>query len=453
MSARSFIGVLITAWLASTQGAGALPDYTTGEGFTLTIPYDPLSFSTASCGFPAATTRMLAGRTLASRMLAASGRTVWVQAQAGSSSWDKVATTDPAEQAMDPSFIVTTPNGEKIALGMGLEQPLYVFPTSLLSVDEPPDLTTVAGVRAYAHSYYDAAFRDGRYLFFNAGAGPQGDEAYTSAIYVVDTEIDGPSAISLAIANIPGASAGIVFDEAGDLITGNGYDDDEQETGELRIFTAADIAGSIESGVPLLYRESGLVVAKNVLSAASLGIDAEGNLFVGGGDVVGRETGQLGFAAVIDHGVLKRVLDGGSPVDPASDEDIMRLAPDPCMNDDTTSVTYVQGIDLVLVSANMATEPPECAPIDWSYGDRGPLVAYFPSNAPDEDGDEIPDGVDDETSQPVVGRAELERFMATYGSTEPDDNFQAAFDSDHDRSIGWSDYDAFLERWGKPRSR
>jgi hypothetical protein len=124
--------------------------------------------------------------------------------------------------------------------------------------------------------------------------------------------------------------------------------------------------------------------------------------------------------------------------------------PDPCHNDDATGVTYVPGVDMVLVTANLATQPPDCAAVDWSGGGAPVAYAYFPPDAPDEDGDGVPNGVDpDYLPRDVVGRAELDRLMAAFGATSSDSNFDADLDSDGDHTIQWSDYDALLTRWGK----
>jgi hypothetical protein len=440
-----FRSLLMVALWASTSAARAAPAYEPVADYTFSLPYSPTSFSSSASAFPITTQRVLEGYPLASRLLAATGNDVFLQTAFGTPDWLPVAHTDPEEGSMDPCFLRITPNGERIALGTGLEQPLYVFPAALLSLETPPILRATPGVRSYQLSYYDAAWRDDRYLFLNAGT------STGSAIFVVDTESEGPDAIRIAIDAIPGASGGVAFDRQGNLITGNGYDygPDGSHTGELRIFSAADIA-SVLTGTPLAYTTDGIVLADNVLSAAFLKVDADNNLLVGGGDAFG-STGNKGYAAVIDHLVLSRVLSGGSPLNPAMPGELQVVAPDPCKNDDATNVLYIDGINLLLVSANMSTQPPECADLDWSGSGPPPFHAYFPPDPPDEDADGIPDGVDADFSQRIVtGRGELAHFMSAFGSSRGDTHYDAQLDSDGDGTIGWADYEALLARWGKP---
>lgn len=422
--------------------------YGDGDGYTLTPPYDSGSFTTIIAAFPAGTTRIIDGYPAASRLLAATGHTLYLLQSFGSSDWLPAAILAESDPSMDPAFVAVAPNGEKIALGSGLGKPLYVFPTTLLSVDSPAVLTTSSEAHRYdGLNYYSAAFRDGRYLFVNAG----GDVLGQSLIYAIDTEASATTVLPILDA-IPGASGGVAFDAAGDLVTGLGWDPDDMRTGELKIFDATSIDALLADGgaTPLDYDAAGHVLAEGMLSADPLGFDGQGNLYVGGGDVFG-SSGHYGYVNLIDAAVVSRVLAGGAPADADDPSEVGTIAPDPCRNDDRTTVAYVPGVDMLLVSANLASLPPNCEGVDWSAGPTGALQVYFPPGAPDSDGDGIPDGVDpDYEARRYYGPDELSRLVNALDATAADPSFDAAVDYDADGAIGDGDFAFLRAHWGAP---
>lgn len=430
------------------QRARAL-DYETGDGWSLELPYDSLSFGTSVGSFPESTRGSISGYDLVGRMIAATGRTVYMQASSGEVTWLPVATLDSDADPMDPCFVVVSRDGRKIALGVGYGKPLYVFPSALLSADVPLNLSRHKAVKRWDLSYYDGVFRDARFLFLNRGA-----DNNQSEILSIDTERSGPSAVSVAVSNIPGASAGLAFDAHGNLVTGIGWDPEFTQTGQLKIFDARQLDTALGEQPAQHYEEAGVVVAENVLSAASLAFDDAGNLLVGGGDVFGN-TGNTGYAAIIDASVLERVRAGGAPLDPTSPAEFTQIAPDPCINDDATKVVYVPATQALMVSYNALTQPPDCAEVDWSGtpGSTNTLQVYFPKDAPDEDGDGIPDAIDPDfgKADPIVGRADYLRLVSAFGSSSEDLHFDASADYDRNGLVDELDYTLFLEHWGTPR--
>jgi hypothetical protein len=431
-----------------TARADTPADFGTASGYTITPPSDPDSYTTLLAAFPSTSTQLVDGYPLASRLLAATGRTVYLLKTFGSSDWLTVATLAASDPAMDPGFLALTPDGTKIALGVGLNKPLYVFPTSALSVSSPIVLTTSAQARLYSGlNYYSAAFRDDRYLFVNAGGAELGE----SYVYVIDTESTADAAsdaVTTIIAAIPGASAGIAFDAQGDLVTGIGWDQADATTGDIDIFDAASIDAALSSGTSLDYDTDGRLLATNILSADSLGFDSSGNLDVGGGDVFG-SSGRYGYAQVVSSTVVTRVLAGGAPADAANPDEVTTIAPDPCKNDDWTGATFVPGVDMLLVSANVATLPPDCATVDYTSG-ASPVTVYFPPDAP-RDANGIPEGVDpDFEPQLFFGPDQLSRLVNALDATASDPNFDASVDYDGDGTIGNGDFAYLRAHWGMP---
>ena len=436
--------------------------YTTQPLFSLTLPSSELSFATSADVFGGDVTASVDGFPLRGRFLAATGRTVYLQKNFGADLWLPVATLGP-DDTMDPCFIEISPNGKRIALGSGLGKPLFVFDTALLSVRTPPNLRTAPGVKVWEENMYDAAWRGDRYLFINAGA------LAGSEIYAIDS--DGTTGTPIPILpDIPGASGGLAFDAAGNLVTGIGFAFAEAATGQLKIWPAAALDAAL-AGTPLAYVTTGKVLIEGALSAASLGFDSSGNLYVGGGDAFG-SSGHYGYAGLVSAAAVQRVLSGGAIADPGSAADFIKVQPDPCHNDDATNVWYAPSLGMLVVTANLASKPPDCAAFDISHsGPDG--QQFFSPTAPDADGDGIPDGADnayltpnpkqedadgdgwgdaadcDADNDGAVDRSELLALMAAFGSATGDANFAGGYDFNHDAHIDFADFTAFKGRWGR----
>lgn len=443
--------------VTSVSAFAAGDDYTTKPSYNLTLPGSDLSYGTAADSFAADVTTSVSGYPLRGRFLAATGKDLFLQKNFGADVWLKVASVP---ENMDPGFIRIAPGGAKIALGAGLYKPLYLFNSNALSVASPPDLSSLSGVKIFEEIYFDAAWRGDRYLFINAGADNGGSE-----IYAVDSEGSTGRPIPI-LPDIPGASGGVAFDAAGDLVTGIGYGD---HTGQLKIWSSASISAALQ-GTTLSYATTGNVLAEGALSAASLGFDAHGNLYVGGGDAFG-ESGHYGYAAVVTAAVVQRVLGGGALADPASSSDYFKVQPDPCHNDDATSVWYSSALGMLVVTADLASPESDCAPFDITQS--GPASQqYFSKDAPDSDGDGIPDGADNAYLTPnpdqkdadgdgwgdaddcdadddgIVDRGDLSALMQAFASGRADANFAAGYDYNRDGQVDFADFAALKRRWG-----
>jgi len=454
--------VALTLLALVTPVRAADGGYATQASYSLTLPASDLSYTTSADVFPGTVTTRIDGFALRGRFLAATGRTIYLQKNFGADLWLPVATLGP-DDTMDPCFIKISPDGTKIGLGVGSYKPLFVFETSLLSVNAPPNLRAAAGVKIWDENMYDGAWRGNRYLFINAGADAG------SQIYAIDTNGTTGTPIEI-LPDIPGASGGLAFDAAGNLVTGIGYGYGAAATGQLKIWTASSVDAAL-TGTGLAYTTTGKILIEGALSAASLGFDASGNLYVGGGDAFG-SSGHYGYAGLVSSAAIQQVLTGGAVANPVSPADWAKIQPDPCHNDDATNVWYAPSLGMLVVTANLSSLPPTCAQFDVTRS--GPAgQQFFSPDAPDTDGDGVPDGADnayltpnpdqkdsdgdgwgdagdcDANDDGVINRADLSALMAAFGSATGEANFAGGYDLNHDGKIDFADFSAFKQRWGK----
>ena len=136
------------------------------------------------------------------------------------------------------------------------------------------------------------------------------------------------------VTGIGGASAGVTFDAEGNLYTGNGLDTDTGQqspsvTGTIKYFNASEVANAINSNSPLDFEQHGIRVCE-LLSAAYLGFDCQGDLHIAGADPSGSD---FGFAALVRGSALQAAINGGPVIDDQSPASIVhRFDPDNAAN-------------------------------------------------------------------------------------------------------------------------
>ncbi len=451
------MGLAAVTLTISLAAAAADPGYSTKPVYTLKLPgAEGVSYTTAADAFGSDAQLKIDGYPLPGRFLAATGSSLLLQKNFGANLWLTVATVP---ENMDPGFVKIAPGGAKIALGTGFYKPLYLFDTTVLSVVDPPDLSQPASVKIFEEDYYDAAWRGDRYLFLNAGA------VTGSHVYAVDTLSTSGTPIEI-LPDIPGASGGVAFDAAGDMVTGIGYG---AATGELKIWPAALVDQAL-AGTPLHYDTTGKVLVEGALSAASLGFDGAGNLYVGGGDAFG-SSGHYGYAGLVSAAAVQRVLAGGAVANTDAPADYVKVQPDPCHNDDATNVWASPTLGMLVVTANLSTLPPDCAAFDITGAGPGGQQ-FFSPDAPDSDGDGVPDGADNAYLTPnpdqkdtdgdgwgdaadcdvdndgLVNGSELEALQQAFGSVSASPNFASGYDFNRDGRIDFADFAVLQGQWG-----
>lgn len=269
---------IVTALLALTLSGESLAvgiyDYQPTRSFTLPAPnglsggqvlYDPLPDG---------------------RLLLLNGATVSVETGLKTGNFNTLGNIAGFAPTFGPTFLAVAPDGTRAVAGTG-GGTVAVFDTS-----------NPATVANYSVQDFSGEWIDNRYLAI-ANAAP------TSGVQVLDTTT---SSVKQAITNVGGASAGVAFDAAGNLYTGNAFDFSPGGSGAgwIKEFSAAAWQNALATSTPLDFEASGTPVA-DLLSAYPIGFDPSGNMFVGGGDFFGG-SGDYGYAALIDAAAVASAL-------------------------------------------------------------------------------------------------------------------------------------------------
>jgi hypothetical protein len=212
-----------------------------------------------------------------------------------------------------PSFLAVSPDGTHAVAGTGGNS-VTVFDTS-------NPLSTMN----YTIADFSGDWIDNRYL-----AIANATSSTVSRVQLLDTVT---SAAVSVVDNIRGASAGVAFDSAGNLYTGNGFDTlpGGSSAGWIKAFSAASWQNAFATNTPLDFEASGTPIA-DLLSAYPIGFDGSGNMFVGGSDHFG--SGDSGYAALIDAAAVGNALavpQATPPITPSSSAAVLRklLSPSP----------------------------------------------------------------------------------------------------------------------------
>ncbi len=251
------------------------------------------------------------------RLLMVTGNSLFLESNAGSRLFDEVAIFDTTQTggSTDPAFLTISPDGTRVAVGVGFGKPVAVFDVAALGAPDAPTTLTNGSVADYFHiTPFDATWYDNTNLALTTGE--FGQQAFVS---LLDTQSNPDAPINNPIiTGIAGASAGIAFDTAGRLYTANGFADGSGSvTGNIRIFDPAEWMTGAD------FETQGTYLG-DILSGGSLRFDTDGNLFVAGGDFTDFDAGYLG---VVNAQAIADALQGLGPINPNDPTDLRRLDP------------------------------------------------------------------------------------------------------------------------------
>ena len=166
------------------------------------------------------------------------------------------------------SFMAVSPSGDRIAVGNN-DDGVAVFPATSLAPSSGVPAPIWFDVGNNVGAWHDEQ------VLAISNFGASGGE-----VVILDTNT---AAVDTVVTGI-GASAGVAFDAAGHLYTGEGFSSGGKPTGQVRRFERARWQEAIALDTPLSFQSDldGMDVVQYT-SAASLAFDDEGNLIMGGG--------------------------------------------------------------------------------------------------------------------------------------------------------------------------
>lgn len=254
------------------------------------------------------------------RLVTLAGADVLTETAPGSRSFAALGALPDADlpdpQWASAAFVRVSPDGSRIAVGNNGGASFANYEVGVF------DLADLSG-DWFAADHYDAAWIDETYLGVSATS-TQGPPGLVNALDT--TSVPGSPEIQSLVAGIPGYSGGLAFDADGRLFAGVGFaTNDPSETGWIRAFDTADWQAALAGGPALDFTSDGTLVG-DVLSAAALGFDSEGNLHVGGGDLFAGSDGD--YAGLVHHLALADALAGGGPIDPTDPAELRQFDPD-----------------------------------------------------------------------------------------------------------------------------
>lgn len=278
-------------------------------------------------------------------------------------------TDDPSVSYLDTPLIGISPNGQRIAVGMGITNGsgdsyyVFLFDTSILS----PSLNLMTDSRVWKSPPF-TGLSSLAWVGSNQVAVLWGD--WTDS-YVETLPSSGGTFTH--IMHIPGAAGSIAVDQGNNLFAGIGLYIDPSSgadrTGEIRIIPAnnwplngIDEATPSSAGAwPLDFTANGLLLAKGIGSALSLGVDGEGDLYASGTDGTGINPPTYGTVFLLRNDAIARVLQGGQAIQGANPADYRTLSPDPAQYD-WSEVVFTNP---VTDSLEIVWDPDEYFPGEW----------------------------------------------------------------------------------------
>ncbi len=257
------------------------------------------------------------------RIIALAGNAILIEKAVGTHKFTELGELKGASFAsFGPAFLRMSPDGIFIAVGDNNGK-IGIFKTD-----------TLEG-KWFAFNHYDAEWFSNTHL-----AVTHADIGKPSQVSVININLSesifNPKTV---LNNLGGASAGITFDEKGNLYTGNGYKTTgPSATGTVKFFDHAQWSSALKNGSPIDFEAKGKTII-SILSAASLGFDAQGTLHIGGSNVFGGDP-DINYAALVSKDAVEKAVKESKPVDPNNSEAVRRLDPDKEDSSSTYTINF-----------------------------------------------------------------------------------------------------------------
>lgn len=264
------------------------------------------------------------------RLVTLVGADVYTETAVGSRSFTELGTLTGMDVSnYGAAFIRVSPDGTRLAVGNNGGASWSNYEVGIFN------LSDVTG-QWFGVGHYDAEWVDNTNLALTA-AGPAGPPSVVTAL---DTSSDPTSPTNpTVVTNIGGYSGGITFDADGNLYTGNAFDSTgPSDTGWIKAFSSASWEPALSGGPAVDFEAEGTLIV-DLLSAAALGFDAEGNLHVGGGDLYGG-SGDNDYAGLVRSTVVADALIGSGPADPLDPGEVRKFDPNAASPESLYKVNY-----------------------------------------------------------------------------------------------------------------
>lgn len=294
------------------------------------------------------------------RLVAVAGDEIFVEMGVGTRLFSSLGYLSGADiSPYGVSFLAVSPSGTQLAVGnnggaTGSDYFVGVF-----------DLPALTG-RWLAAAHFDGTWYDEAHVALASG-----DFANGTISMLTTTGVDPMAPENVVVLNgIGGASGGVTFDGHGDLYTGNGFmGSGPSGTGAVKAFAPSAWQPALYGGAAVDFETSGTLIV-DILSAASLGFDPEGNLHVSGADY---SVSEVDFAALVHHDHVQAALSGGPAADITDTTQVRRFDPD-AGNDfnfyyvkanDVTRELYIRSFGETTVYVYEDPAAPVPASSDW----------------------------------------------------------------------------------------
>lgn len=242
--------------------------------------------------------------TIDGRIIAINGDNIILERSVGSGIYDIAGQFNSGLIApWGASFISVSPDGTRLVIGDNYFEQGHVYLVNYSDLNGG-----LLAPAVFQHENYEAAWMDNSRIAITY-ANP--DNNYRGEVAVLDLF----SHMSTPVITIGGASAGISFDIAGNLYTGNGYDYlmGGSETGQIRGFNKTSIEQVLTGQQRIIDFDNSGIIIGDLLTAGSLRFDQSGNLFTGGGDLYGG-SGDYEYFAIMDGNAIDDSWYSGEPV-------------------------------------------------------------------------------------------------------------------------------------------